>query len=73
AGNDPMLVCGEYGHGRTTAFTSDLAPHWAPPEFLHWNHYPTLFNAILTWTSRQDETSSTPGDPAGTTSKESAR
>ncbi|MED5803828.1 glutamine amidotransferase [Gordonia sp. Z-3] len=46
-----MLVCGEYGHGRTTAFTSDLAPHWAPPEFLHWPHYPHLWNAILTWTA----------------------
>lgn len=48
-GDDPMLVTGEHGLGRTVAFASDLAPHWAPSEFLEWPHYGGLWNAILTW------------------------
>lgn len=48
-GDDPMLVTGEHGLGRTVAFASDLAPHWAPLEFLEWPHYGGLWNAILTW------------------------
>jgi uncharacterized membrane protein len=48
-GGDPMLVVGEYGEGRSVAFASDLAPHWAPPEFLEWPHYAALWNSILSW------------------------
>lgn len=28
-----------FGGGRTAAFASDLAPHWAPQEFLDWPGY----------------------------------
>lgn len=28
---DPLLVVGEFGAGRTAAFTSDVAPHWIGP------------------------------------------
>lgn len=52
AGEDPMLVVGTYGEGRTAAFASDLAPHWAPPEFLDWPHYAGLWTAILSWTAQ---------------------
>lgn len=48
-GGHPLLVVGEYGRGRTAAFTSDLAPHWAPPEFLAWPGYPTLWNGLIEW------------------------
>jgi uncharacterized membrane protein len=51
SGDDPVLVVGEYGQGRAAAFASDLAPHWAPPEFMNWPHYPKLWNAILRWTA----------------------
>lgn len=51
SGDDPVLVVGEYGKGRAAAFASDLAPHWAPPEFMNWPHYPKLWNAILGWTA----------------------
>lgn len=51
SGDDPVLVAGEHGQGRATAFASDLAPHWAPPEFINWPHYPKLWNAILNWTA----------------------
>jgi uncharacterized membrane protein len=48
-GDDPLLVVGQAGAGRTVAFTSDLAPHWAPPEFVGWAEYDQLWAAILTW------------------------
>lgn len=52
AGEDPMVVVGEYGAGRTAAFASDLAPHWAPQEFLDWPHYAGMWTALLKWTAR---------------------
>ena len=48
-GDDPLLVVGSAGVGRTVAFASDLAPHWAPPEFVSWEHYAGLWVAIITW------------------------
>lgn len=51
AGDDPMLVTGSYGAGRAVAFASDLAPHWAPQEFMTWPHYAELWNSILSWAS----------------------
>ncbi|GAB3004320.1 glutamine amidotransferase [Amycolatopsis acidiphila] len=47
--DDPLLVVGEVGSGRSVAFASDLAPHWAPPEFVGWPHYQQLWTSILTW------------------------
>lgn len=49
AGDDPLLVVDEVGEGRAVAFTSDLAPHWAPPEFVGWSCYRRLWASILTW------------------------
>ena len=46
---DPLLVVGRAGAGHSAAFMSDLAPHWAPPEFLAWEHYAKLWTAILEW------------------------
>jgi uncharacterized membrane protein len=48
-GADPLLVVGEVEGGRSVAFTSDLAPHWAPPEFVAWSQYPRLWSAIVDW------------------------
>ena len=45
----PLLVVGTYGAGRTAAFTSDIAPHWAPPEFLNWGGYSKLFDRLISW------------------------
>ena len=45
----PLLVVGEYGAGRTAAFTSDIAPHWAPPPFLAWDGYARLFDQLVRW------------------------
>jgi uncharacterized membrane protein len=50
AGTDPLLVVAQAGAGRAVAFASDLAPHWAPPEFVGWPHYRALWAAVLRWT-----------------------
>lgn len=46
---DPLLVLGGFGRGRVAAFTSDLAPHWAPPGFLEWSGYPRLWDQLIAW------------------------
>lgn len=38
-GQDTFIAAWEYGQGRALAFASDCAPHWAPPEFVHWEYY----------------------------------
>lgn len=45
----PLLVVGEYKQGRTAAFTSDFAPHWAPPAFTSWAGYGRLWDQLITW------------------------
>ncbi|WP_236795608.1 glutamine amidotransferase [Amycolatopsis sp. GM8] len=51
AGEYPLLVVGTSGQGRTAAFTSDLAPHWATPDFLEWAGYEPLFDRTIRWLS----------------------
>lgn len=53
-GEDPLLVVGTYGSGRTAAFASDLAPHWAPPEFVEWDDYPNLWTKLIQWLATSD-------------------
>jgi len=48
-GDDPLLVVSEAGKERSVAFASDVAPHWAPPEFMSWPHYPKLWSSIVRW------------------------
>lgn len=45
-GDDPLLVAGAFGKGRSAAFTSDCGPHWAPPPFVEWGGYGPLWNGI---------------------------
>jgi uncharacterized membrane protein len=47
--NDPILVVGRQQAGRSAAFTPDLAPHWAPPEFVSWAAYGRLWQSLLEW------------------------
>lgn len=51
---DPLLVVGGVGAGRAVAFASDLAPHWAPPEFVGWSYYQQLWSSILCWAAGTD-------------------
>lgn len=46
---DPLLVVGRAGAGFAVAFASDVAPHWAPREFLDWRHYGRLWGEIVEW------------------------
>ncbi|TRL32526.1 glutamine amidotransferase [Rhizobium straminoryzae] len=48
-GSLPLLVTGTYGEGRTVVWTSDVGPHWLPPEFIAWPGYKTLFAQMLAW------------------------
>lgn len=52
-GPDPLLVVGEADAGRAAAFTSDCAPHWAPPPFVAWQHYNRLWTQIADWVARR--------------------
>lgn len=49
AGNDPLIVAGSYGAGRSVAFASDCGPHWAPPAFVEWDGYATVWQQLVTW------------------------
>jgi len=44
---DPLVAVGDFGKGRSAVFTSDCAPHWAPPPFVSWEHYNLLWKNIL--------------------------
>ncbi len=48
-GEDPLIVAGDYGSGRSVAFTSDCGPHWAPPEFVNWAGYARLWSQVVGW------------------------
>jgi uncharacterized membrane protein len=48
-GSLPLLVTGTYENGRTLVWTSDVGPHWLPPEFIAWPGYKTLFEQMLAW------------------------
>lgn len=48
-GNKPLLVAGTFGKGRTAAWTSDIGPHWLPPDFVAWEGYARLWRQTLAW------------------------
>lgn len=50
-GDDPLIVAGQFGKGRSVAFASDCGPHWAPPAFVEWPGYVTLWQQIVGWTA----------------------
>ncbi len=49
AGGHPLLVAGEHGTGRSLAWTSDIGPHWCPPDFLAWPGYDRLWANAIAW------------------------
>jgi len=50
-GNDPLIVVGTAGNGRSSVFSSDCSPHWAPATFLEWPHYGRLWSQLISWTA----------------------
>ncbi len=49
AGGHPLLVVGTYEKGRAIAWTSDIGPHWCPPDFMSWQGYGRLWQQCLSW------------------------
>lgn len=48
---DPIIAVAQRGKGRTLAYTTDCAPHWAPAAMHDWKEYPVLWANIVTWLS----------------------
>lgn len=48
-GEDPLIAVGNFGKGRSAVFTSDCAPHWAPPEFVNWTYYDQLWKSLINY------------------------
>lgn len=48
-GEDPLIAVWEHEKGRAAAFASDCGPHWAPPEFLAWDGYGTMWSQLVAW------------------------
>jgi uncharacterized membrane protein len=48
-GGHPLLVTGQYGAGRTMAWTSDIGPHWVPDVFTKWDGFAKLWINSLSW------------------------
>ena len=46
---DPFIALGNYGKGKSAVFTTDCAPHWAPPQFCEWKNYNQLFLNLAKW------------------------
>lgn len=51
---DPLLAMRDVGRGRTAAWTTDIGPHWCPPEFLASDQYSILWKRILLWVAKMD-------------------
>ena len=49
AGENPLLVTGSFGKGRSVAWTSDVGPHWCPKQFVEWPGYTQLWRQIVKW------------------------
>jgi uncharacterized membrane protein len=47
--HDPLIAVGQFGQGRSVAFTSDCGPHWCPPSFVEWDGYQRLWCQLLSW------------------------
>lgn len=46
---NPVIAAWNYKKGKALAYTTDCAPHWAPPEMTQWKYYPTLWLNIVEW------------------------
>ncbi len=51
-GEDPFVALMDYGKGRTCAFATDCAPHWAPIEFCTWDGYSLFWGNLIRWLTR---------------------
>lgn len=47
-GDDPLIVIGESGKGKSMAFATDLAPHWGT-DFVKWDYYAKFWYQAIQW------------------------
>jgi len=52
--DDPFLVVGQRGEGRSAAFASDCSPHWGSPDFMAWDGYAAFWDQLLGWLAGRD-------------------
>lgn len=52
-GDDPLLVVGGFGAGRTLAWASDIGPHWCPASFVKWRGYSQLWQQAIGWLAQR--------------------
>ncbi len=50
----PLIATRRHGKGRSVVWTSDVGPHWLPPEFVAWPHYGQLFSQMIDWATARD-------------------
>jgi len=51
-GDDPFVVVGQHGAGRSLAFVTDIGPHWAPTDFVASSAYRSFWPAAINWLSK---------------------
>lgn len=51
-GDDPFISVWDFEHGRTMAFTSDLAPHWGTA-FVEWQYYGKFWYQAIKWLAKR--------------------
>lgn len=51
---DPFLVTGSFGKGRSIAFASSPGPHWGGmKEYLAWEHHDSFWQQCMLWAARE--------------------
>jgi uncharacterized membrane protein len=50
---DPLIAFSKYDKGSSAVFTSDCAPHWAPPEFCEWKYYAAMWQGIVSYITKR--------------------
>ncbi len=52
-GQGPLLAVGQYGLGRSVAFTSDLSNRWGK-DWVRWEHYGKFVSQMVKWAQRKE-------------------
>jgi len=46
--DDPLIVLGKAGQGKSMAFSTDLCPHWGT-DFVKWDYYGKFWYQVIKW------------------------
>ncbi|NOX23379.1 MAG: cytoplasmic protein [Actinobacteria bacterium] len=53
ANQDPFLITGTAGNGRTLAWATDIGPHWCPQPFIDWPGYARVLRGSMKWLAKR--------------------